>query len=110
MAEEGGNKARYEAAKAKTDDLNAKFRKEGIPSPRDCYRMNTEEFAFNVTQKAILKALEELGLDRNLWLALLHETWFEEQSMVYTGMKKLRSDQIRQQLTEGIIIKPDIET
>lgn len=109
MSEEGGNKARYEAAKAKTDELNAQFRKEGIPSPRDIYRMNTEEFAFNVTQKATIKALEALGLDRNLWLAILHETWYEEQRAIYVAMKKLRSDELKQRLTEGIIIKPDIE-
>lgn len=110
MAEGGTNKARYERAKAATDALNAKFQREGIPSPRDCYRMNTEEFAFNVTQKAIIKALDEMGLDRDLWLALLHETWLSEQQMVYKGMKELRSAQIRQQLTEGIVIRPDIET
>ncbi len=108
MSEEGGNKARYEAAKAKTDALNDQFRKEGIASPRDLYRMNAEEFAFNVTQKALIRAVEELGIDRNLWLALLHETWYTEQRAVYVSMKKLRSEEIRKQLTDGIIIKPDI--
>jgi hypothetical protein len=110
MAEGGGNKARYERAKEATDALNAQFQKEGIPSPRDVYRMNTEEFAFNVTQKAIIKALEAVGLERDLWLAILHETWLDEQQLVYDSYKAWRSDQLRQQLTEGVVIRPDIET
>jgi hypothetical protein len=110
MAEGGTNKERYERAKAATDELNARFQREGIPSPRDCYRMNTEEFAFNVTQKALIVALEALGLDRNLWLAILHETWLKEQTIVYDAMKKLQSDEMRRRLTDGIVIRPDIQT
>ena len=110
MSKGGSSAERYAKAKAKTDELNAQFQKEGIPSPRDIYRMNTEEFAFNVTQKALIKALEELGLGRDAWLAIMHETWYDEQMTVYKTYKQLRSAAIRKQLTDGIVIRPDIET
>jgi hypothetical protein len=109
MAEGGTNKARYEAAKAACDSLNDDFRRQGIPSPKDMYSMGTEQFAFNVTQKALIKCLEEVGLDRNLWLAILHETWHDEQTAVLVWYKEQRSEEIRKRLTDGITIKPDHE-
>ena len=110
MAEGGTLKARRERAEAASAALNEKFQKEGLPSPKQVYRMGEEEFAFNVTQRAMIKSLEALGMDQDLWIAILHETWVEEQTLVYEWAKKQKSEMIRKQLTDGIVIRPNLET
>lgn len=111
MAQGGGNKARLERAKAATDALIKEYQDEKIPSPRDIYRMGTEEFAMSVTQKAMIKALEALGLDQDLWLAILHETWAECMIELRESYRKAKSEHIRAELTKGIkgpIIRPEV--
>ena len=110
MAQSGGNKARFERAKAATDALIKEYMDEGIPSPRNIYQMGTEQFAFNVTQKAMIKALEALGMDQDLWLAILHESWAENMIELRESYRKAKSEALHAELTRDINgpIRPEV--
>jgi len=111
MAEGGSVKHRMEQAKQRTEELNEACRNAGMSQgPRSLYRMNDDEFQHHVstlTHERIL--IQKLGISEEEYKLMIQETWNLELQKLLNTWKEFRAGQLREQLTRGIVIRPDIE-
>ena len=110
MAQGGSIKERIARAEERTQELNRLAQSKGMTvGPRSGYRMADDEFMHHAVALAHEKLLKRLGIDPDEYKLCIIETWNEEWEKLIDVFQKVKSQQLREELTRGIQIRPDIQ-
>ena len=112
MSEGGSIAHRMKVAEARTEELNQSLLNAGSQlGPRSLYRLSDDEFQHHVSSLVHERLFcEKLGISKDEYRLMIQEVWNEELAKLIAAFKQFKADQIREQLTRGIVVRPDIET
>lgn len=110
MSEGGSIAARMKTAEARNEELNGQLRNLGTErGPRSLYRMNDDEFQHHVVSLVHERLFKQLGISPEEYKLHIQEVWNEELEKLIVAAKEFKSQMLRTQLTQGIVVRPDVE-